>query len=163
MNKFLADKVLSEPKTRITFRALRRQKGCNLIITAMDINGDVVQLSADTFPDMPVADAVLATCAVQPYIARVLYKDGNKMEHKLYSCSPKETLPVYIARERFIEGMRSGKYTGVFSAKVAIFGCKCANNELSSLSSKTDYYHLLTQKRQAARPPADCGRRTILF
>jgi len=151
--------IAERAKDAVTFKELYLHTRIPLIIPVLDDQGNIQYLSHETFPDMAVADAVLATCAVQPYIARVEYKTPEKALYKFYSCSPKKTIHTEIARERFIKTKRDG----TFPSKVVIYGVRNPDNELAGISKKTDYYHKLTQKRSADPPPVDCSLRVRLF
>jgi len=100
------DELLKAKLKRESSPTFSDVKGARIYIQVLDsIGAEPVMLSADTFPTMKVADAVLASCAVQPYIGRVEFIEENfdekgktvKTVHNFYSASPKVTLPYDFA------------------------------------------------------------------
>jgi hypothetical protein len=58
------------------------------------VSGMPIVISGATHPTMPVADAILSSCAVVPYISGFAYTDAGGVEHTYWSCSGISNLPI---------------------------------------------------------------------
>lgn len=162
INALLCTKLgLDDPKAVVTFEMLHNAgMHTALYITVLDTTaGAIVPLSFENFPAMAVADAVLASCAVQPYITAVTIKmdDGN---HSLMSCSNKQALPLCTAASLF----KSKNMTGNFQTLVVGYGCSHAVNEAGSKNATgTDLYKHLLSTRATVQIPPGTHRGVILI
>lgn len=107
----IGESVGIDPITPVTFAEFHQKRAVGLYITALDVStASVITLSFASHPNMVVADAVLASCAVQPYIRSVIFKE-EKTEHVYMSCSNIYTFPysvaVGIAKEQHIPAVES--------------------------------------------------------
>jgi predicted acylesterase/phospholipase RssA len=132
-------------------------------ITAIDeLTNSVVTLNARDYPNMPISDAVLASCAVQPYINRIEYEDKEKKIHKLFCCSPVHTLPLDVAEAEFVKG----KYTFILAKHVLGYGFAGQINEIAkktSKDSKNAYLETLNTIRPKSIIPQNYGSSIRLY
>jgi hypothetical protein len=102
-------------------------------VTALDeLTSSVITLCAEKYPDMSATDAVMASCAVQPYINRVEYTDKEKKVHKLFCCSPVHTLPIDVVEAECLKrnvNLVTGKH-------LLGFGYAGQINEIAKKTSK---------------------------
>ena len=104
-----------------------------LHITALDeTTNAVVTLNKSTYPHMRLAEAVLASCAVQPYIYRVEYTGSEKVTHKFFSCSTVHSLPLDTAVEEYTKL----KLTAPLQKFLVAYGCKDMMADVTKKRSK---------------------------
>jgi len=112
LDKIIRQHVGGDARHPVTFAELRNSgKTVPLYITAMDKDA-IVTFSAETHPDISVAEAVLASCAVQPYIGYVEIQGRHYV-----SCSEKVSLPLQQAQAVFQKHVH-----GVFNGMLIAFG-----------------------------------------
>lgn len=124
---------------------------CNLAfkylsITATNLsNKTVVDINNNTYPLIPLADAVLASCAVFPYIRKVEYVEtvDDKKEITFFSsCSNKVTLPIERAQIMYMKS-KFHKKKGVFefsSVAVGFYWGKGGNEEITQYLKGNDQF-----------------------
>lgn len=156
INELLRAKIPGDEAAMVTFTDLHNAgKRTPFYITALDITtAGIVPLSFETFPLMPVADAVLASCAVQPYISQVAYKTPDGEAHTFMACGQTQTLPIQTAIQ-LAQKLGLGAGAGLAS-KVEGFGCKSTENAAGAKNaSGSDHYKiLLAQRAQLVCPDA---------
>lgn len=173
INTLLVEKVRKDVvdggDAPVTFdELLQFNPGCPISFTCYDDSTKgVAELSAVTCPSMSVADAVLATCAVKPFIRRVSFKDDEGAEHLFYSCSSIQTLPLGLAQTIF----KKSKMAGRFAASLSAFGF--VGKDLAEEpvigkleedgSTPVDFSKFLDAPRQKAAQPPEYGKSVILI
>lgn len=143
----LLESRLDIPK--LTLGTLYNRTKVPLYITVMDEEGMIIYLSWKNYPKMLISDAVRASCAVQPLVARVAYTDPNKGIYKFAAATPRSTLDY----EMYLKALRQS-HGGVISldthkARESIvgFGWSDQVNAPEYISKKNDYYHKLNKNR----------------
>lgn len=163
LNELLRRKIPGAPNAPVSLAELRQSgRRMNLHITVLSMaTSEVVTLSASTHPAMPAADAALASCAVQPYIRVVSYKDPNKPETTLYgSCSNVLTFPAKIAEKLF----KDLKLSGNFSQQFEGYGHSGDSSSAGSTrASGSDILKVLLSKRAPAYIADTIRQHTFLF
>jgi len=161
INELLREKVPGDPSARVTFNELFVARRNKLVITALDLAaGGVVPLSVDSFPSMPVADAVIASCAVQPYIAAVEFKDGEKKKFKFLACTQVQSLPLDTLAQEF----KMAKASGALETALVGFGYKGTDNVAGSANATGDeLYRVLLAQRAKAVVPQSMKNNVILI
>ena len=111
VDELLREKTGGDPSSPVTFALMKTAgKRIPLYITVLDTaTASIVTLSSITAPQMSVAEAVLASCAVQPYISSVSPCGGGtpfKVTtgtdlHEYISCSTKQSFPYAQAKALF--------------------------------------------------------------
>jgi predicted acylesterase/phospholipase RssA len=149
LDTLLRAKIGGRSSDDVTFADLTSStRGSNFNVTALNITtGAVEVLGNETYPAMVVADAVLASCAVQPYIASLSYKDEAGTTHQLMACSVTQTLPAATALSmysKFLSGMAISNIVG--------YGWAGTASGVASTSGDPQYKYLTTQRAAAAIP-----------
>jgi hypothetical protein len=152
IDELMRAKIGGNPNEDVSFETLfNAGKRLPLYITVLDVTtAAIVPLGYDNHPRMAVADAVLASCAIQPYIGAVQYKDVDGSSHTFMSCSIKQSLPLQTAAQIF----KSVNATGNFQSLVVAFGSNGTENEagVRGASGSDLYKYILSQRAQAVVP-----------
>jgi hypothetical protein len=162
IDNLLKAKIPGTENHLVTFADLQRAPvGRVLYITVMDTkSAGIVPLCAQDFPSMSVADAVLASCAVPPYIAPVLYTKADGTKYEFYSCSGAQSLPIATAEKIFF----ANKSSGNFASSVAGYGYKGTDNEAGATNATgTSFQKSLMSQRAAAIVPEAMRRGVMLY
>lgn len=155
INELLRAKIPGDAKAMVTFTELHNARAMPLHITALDIStAGIVPLSFSTFPMMPVADAVLASCAVQPYISQVVYKTPEGETHTFMACGQSQTLPFQTVGQ-LVHKLGMGPIAGLIP-KIEGFGYLGTENPAGAKNASGSelYKVLLAQRAQAVFPDA---------
>lgn len=162
LDALLCEKVgFKDPKNYLTLGQLA-QMGTRmpLYITAYDMNSvGIVTLSSVTNPNMAVADAVLASCAVQPYIGQVMSDMLDGTTHKLVSCSMQQSLPIITAKQIFA----STHMKGNLAALATGYGYNGTTNEAGQGASGSTLVQALLSTRAPAMIERDMASNVMLF
>lgn len=99
IDSLIREKIGGDASSMVTFAELASAaKKTPLVITALNVDTGLIEgLSAKTYPNMPVATAVLASCAISGYIGRVEYTNSSK--HTFACGSVIQSLPMATARQ----------------------------------------------------------------
>lgn len=157
IQSLLREKLKAPEDRTVTLKDVQDATKVPFFITALDdVSNGVVTLCARDYPNLPASSAVLASCAVQPYLNRVEYVDSEKKTHKLFCCSPVQTLPIAVAVAEY------KKLKGDAFLKKHIFGYGFAGqiNETAkktSKDSKTVYLETLNAVRPKTVIPSEYG------
>ncbi|MFA5091414.1 MAG: hypothetical protein WC483_02175 [Candidatus Paceibacterota bacterium] len=148
-----------DPLTPVSFAELAITRPVAFYITALDLTtGAVVTLSRDTHPTMAVADAVLASCAVQPYLRNLTFTDAVG-PHLYAACSNIATLPFLTA-----QGKAKEKRIPNFDSLAIGYGCSSTANEAGvKNASGTATQKALQAQRAQAVVPAQLMSHFIMF
>lgn len=162
IDKLLKVKVSGCENRLVTFLDLKNASSrFPFFITVLDLaTAGVVALSAENFPGMAVADAVIASCAVQPYIAPIVYVGADGVKHEFYACGQAQSLPIQTAQQLF----KAHKCSGNFSTLIAGYGYKGTDNEAASAhASGTSIQKVVMNLRAAPRFDESMRAGIILF
>jgi hypothetical protein len=155
LNALLRKKIGGVPETPVTFGELARQaEPIHLLIKALDstVNKPIV-LSHLDYPNMSVADAVLASCAVQPYIRGFEYTADDGTTHEFYSCSLIESLPLGDAKTFYTVKL---KIADQFFLRLLGYGFSDTVNKVADPNKVGDYAHTIAAYRAKPVIPPDC-------
>lgn len=162
INELIMTKLGGNTAELLTFESLRHAgKQSNLYITALDVtDAKIIPLGFETYPRMPVADAVLASCAIQPYIGAVSATAPDGTTHSFMACSAKQSFPFETASLLF----KARKLSGNFPNLVVGYGYNGTDNEagIKNASGTVFQKFMMSQRAMAVYPPA-VARTVTLF